>query len=127
MTNLLQRAAGLTLLSLVLVACGKSEAPPAATSSATAPAAPITPADPELAKIYTASCRLCHGAVGNPAPQAGDTAAWAPRLAQGMPTLLQHTVAGFKGMPPLGSCSDCGEAEFTALIEFMATGQGAAP
>jgi cytochrome c5 len=43
-----------------------------------------------------------------------------------MPTLLDHTVSGYKGMPPLGSCGDCGETEFTALIEFMARGRGAA-
>jgi cytochrome c5 len=126
MTNLLSRATALTLLSVVLVACGKSESPSAPSPSAQAPVAAITPADPELAKIYGASCRLCHGTPGNPAPRAGDAAAWAPRLAQGMPTLLEHTVSGYKGMPPLGSCSDCGEPEFTALIEFMSTGKGAA-
>jgi cytochrome c5 len=123
----LLRPLRLSLLPLVfLAACGKHEAASAPASSA-APAAAVRPADPELAKIYDASCRLCHGTPGNPAPRAGDIAAWSPRVAQGMPTLLSHTVSGYKGMPPLGSCSDCGEPEFTALIEFMSTGKGAAP
>jgi cytochrome c5 len=76
--------------------------------------------------MYAATCGPCHSAAGNPAPQAGDRAAWEPRLAQGMPTLLAHTVSGYRGMPPLGSCGDCGEEELTALIEFMALGKGAA-
>ena len=121
MTDRTSSAAGLLLLSgILLAACEKSEAPPAA-----APPAAARLADPELAKIFDATCRPCHVAPGNPAPQTGDRAAWASRLEQGMPTLLEHTVTGYKGMPPLGSCGDCGEAELVALIEYMALGKGA--
>jgi cytochrome c5 len=54
------------------------------------------------------------------APLTGDTAAWQPRMQQGMDTLLQHVVEGFGGMPPLGLCFECDEQQFEALIEFMA-------
>ena len=32
----------------------------------------------------------------------GDHAAWEPRLAKGMPTLVQHVTNGFNAMPPRG-------------------------
>lgn len=87
------------------------------------PRVTAVPADPKLAKLYEQTCKACHTNPGSGAPQAGDAPAWTPRLAQGMPKLLDHTVNGYKGMPPLGTCMDCGEPEFTALIRFMAQGK----
>ena len=95
----------------LLAAC--QDATPPATSSA-------APADPRLARLYAQTCKACHATSASGAPLAGDRAAWAPRLAQGMPTLLEHTVRGYKAMPPLGACMDCSEKEFEALIRFMA-------
>jgi cytochrome c5 len=109
MTRLLP-CAGFALLA----ACGQ-EAP----SGAPAPAV-ADPADPKLARLYAQTCKACHTTPGSGAPLAGDTTAWQPRVAQGMPTLLEHTVRGYKGMPPLGSCMDCTEKEFEALIRYMA-------
>ena len=57
---------------------------------------------------------------GTGAPQVGDAAAWAPRLAQGDAVLLDHTFNGFKSMPPMGACMDCTEPQYRALIEYMA-------
>jgi cytochrome c5 len=37
-----------------------------------------------------------------------------------MDLLVDHAIDGYKGMPPLGSCMDCTEAEFAALIRMMA-------
>jgi cytochrome c5 len=81
------------------------------------------PADPKLAKLYAQTCKACHGNPASGAPQAGDRAAWQPRAAQGAKMLLEHAVNGYKGMPPLGSCMDCNETDFAALIAFM-SGQG---
>lgn len=109
---------GLILLALGIAACGSPEPPAKA-----APAVPVTAppaADPAVMRIYEQTCKACHGLPGTGAPLTGDAAAWAPRVAQGMDTLLEHTIAGFKGMPPLGSCGDCGEDEFRALIRYMA-------
>lgn len=107
-------------LLVMLSACGKPETP-------VAPAAPVAaavPADPKLAKLFEQTCKSCHGTGAGGAPLAGDRAAWAPRVAQGMPALLEHTLNGFKGMPPLGSCSDCSQQEFEALIRFMSGQEG---
>jgi cytochrome c5 len=105
------------LIAVTLLAACNGEAPTAAPSAA---AASAIPADPNIAKIYVQTCKACHAIPGTGAPQAGDAKAWAPRSAQGMSTLLDHTLNGYKGMPPLGSCTDCGEADFEALIRFMA-------
>lgn len=82
----------------------------------------LQPQDPNLATLYQRSCFACHG-TGNPtAPQTGDLHNWAPRMAQGMDTMIDHVVEGYRGMPPMGLCMDCSAEDFERLIEFMATG-----
>lgn len=114
---MLRRSAVLlaVLAASLISACSKSESPAPA-----APAATIVAADPGIQRLYDQTCRSCHSVRGTGAPQAGDRAAWEPRVAQGMETLLNHTIGGYRGMPPLGSCGDCSEADFTALIRYMA-------
>lgn len=111
--RLWQPAALLALVGL-LGGCGDDAAPPA-----TANAAALAPADPALAKIYDSSCKLCHANPASGAPQSGDTKAWQPRVAQGADSLLDHSINGYKGMPPMGMCMQCSEDEFLALISFM--------
>ena len=102
---------------LLLAGCGKESAP----ASGTAPTAPAAlPADPPLAKLYQQTCMACHTKPGSGAPQSGVAADWQDRNAQGLDTLVDHTINGYKGMPPLGSCMDCSEDDFRALIRFMA-------
>jgi cytochrome c5 len=103
------------LCAALLGACG-----PDTTPSGAPTAAAVEPTDPKLARLYAQTCKACHTTPASGAPQAGDRAAWQPRVAQGMPLLLERTVAGYKGMPPLGACMDCTEKEFEALIRFMA-------
>jgi len=81
----------------------------------------LSPADPKLARLYAQTCKTCHTNPSSGAPQTGDANAWAPRLPQGMPALVQHAISGYKAMPPMGSCMDCSEAEFQALIRFMSS------
>ncbi len=81
----------------------------------------------QLGRLYLQTCMACHTSAGSGAPQAGDRAAWEPRLRQGMDALLAHTIDGYKGMPPLGSCMDCSEPQFEALIRFMAGAPAATP
>ena len=69
---------------------------------------------------YQTSCFACHATGAAGAPLAHDAAVWQPRMAQGMPTLLLHVKNGFNAMPPKGMCVDCTDADYTALIEFMA-------
>ena len=109
------------VLAAMLSGCGQS--------SSTAPAfgeaqsRQLQPQDPDLAAIYQRSCRSCHTLATTGAPLTGDTAAWAPRMDKGMDVLLQSVINGFGGMPPFGLCMDCTPEQFTALIQFMATGE----
>lgn len=103
---------------LALAACGEK---PASTPAApAAQAAAAVPSDPALAQLYAQTCKACHTNPGSGAPQAGDKQAWAPRAAAGMNTMLDRTINGYKGMPPLGTCMDCSPEDFEALIRFMA-------
>lgn len=111
----------LALVSVVLLsACGENAPPAGSSTSSSAPAAAVAPSDPELAQLYAQTCRTCHTNPATGAPPTGDRQAWEPRLKQGMPALLDHTIGGYKGMPPMGSCMDCSEQDFEALIRFMA-------
>ncbi|MCK5860120.1 MAG: cytochrome c5 family protein [Abyssibacter sp.] len=105
-------------LALLVAACGPSDS-----SGGISPAKALSmaPADPDLAELYQSSCRACHATAAGGAPRTGSAMAWRSRLAKGMSTLVDHTITGFQGMPPMGLCSDCSEAELRALIEFMAT------
>lgn len=74
----------------------------------------------QLQAVYSRSCQICHENPAAGAPLRGDHSAWAPRIAQGMPILLDHTINGYKQMPPLGLCMSCSETELEALIRYMA-------
>lgn len=99
-------------LCVLLAGCGGEDSPQAQ--------AQRVPEDAALAQLYDASCRQCHANPAAGAPLTGDTLAWAPRLEKGMATLLEHSINGFQGMPPLGLCMQCTEQDFQALIAFMA-------
>lgn len=76
-------------------------------------------ADPAPAQ-YQTSCFACHSTGAAGAPKAHDAAAWQPRMAKGMPALLASVKNGLNAMPPTGMCAACTDADYTALIEFMA-------
>ncbi|CAM3846226.1 c-type cytochrome [Roseateles saccharophilus] len=117
----------LTLLAplalTLLCGCGARSAPPAALTAAEVEA--LRPADTRLAAAYERSCLLCHGRPGSGAPATGDTAAWAPRLAKGLDGLLASARDGLGGMPAMGLCADCSEAELRQLILFMSAAPAA--
>ncbi|AYC30938.1 cytochrome c5 family protein [Pseudomonas cavernae] len=74
--------------------------------------------DPEA--VFSRACGACHAGQLPMAPKQGDTAAWKPRLDQGMDTLVQRVTTGFNAMPPGGLCTDCSAADYQAVIEWMA-------
>ena len=43
-----------------------------------------------------------------------------PRMAKGMEVLVASVNNGLNAMPPKGMCFDCTDADYTALIEYMA-------
>lgn len=112
----------LLTIGLLLASCSRPE-PGSGAGSAISPAS-LEPADPALAEVYNRSCRSCHAQGAAQAPLTGDATAWGPRLDQGMETLLNHTINGYQGMPPMGMCFDCSEVQFEALIRFMGRGEG---
>jgi cytochrome c5 len=70
-------------------------------------------------EVYNASCMSCHSTGAAGAPKLGDAAAWAPRIAAGMDSLLANATNGLNAMPPKGLCMACSEAELQGAIEYM--------
>jgi cytochrome c5 len=61
----------------------------------------------------------CHATGAAGAPKVGDAAAWAPRIAQGMDTLVQHSINGLRAMPPRGTCANCSDEDLKAAVTYM--------
>ena len=91
----------------------------AAQDAAPAPAAAPAAASGKGQEIYQASCFACHGTGAAGAPVLGDQATWAPRIAQGMDTLMSHTINGFNAMPAKGLCFTCSDDDLKATVEYM--------
>ena len=110
---------------VAITACGETsdERSPEEHAAIVERAAELRPSSYFIAETYDRSCRLCHGVEGSGAPLTGDVEAWAPRLEQGSRVMMEHTIRGYNGMPPLGMCPDCDQQEFRALIDFMSTGE----
>ena len=68
---------------------------------------------------YRQACMACHATGAAGAPKVGDKAAWAPRIKQGMATLLKHAMNGKGAMPPKGGRADLSEAQIKSTIEYM--------
>lgn len=68
---------------------------------------------------YEQTCQMCHQSGIADSPKLGDKKAWAPRIAQGMETMLKHAMEGLKAMPPKGGCTTCDEEEIRKTIEYM--------
>lgn len=70
-------------------------------------------------EVYNEACVACHGTGAAGAPKTGDKAAWAPRVAQGVATLYDHAIKGFKAMPPKGGASALSDAEVKAGVDLL--------
>ncbi|WP_413665707.1 c-type cytochrome [Microbulbifer sp. ZKSA004] len=125
--EVLRRSFKLLSLFLVLnVIQGCSEPPQDSEKSRailTQRALSLAPTDPEIAEIYTRTCRSCHSTGASAAPLTGDLANWKPRMEKGMDVLVENAINGFQGMPPLGLCFECSPEQFEQLIVFMATAE----
>lgn len=71
-------------------------------------------------QLLTVNCLQCHANAHTGAPVMGDLKAWQPILAQGKQQIMTHVVEGLAGMPPLGYCSACSEADLITLSEVLA-------
>jgi len=93
-------------------------AAPAAAPAANAAAAPA-PGKPDGKKIYETTCIACHGTGAAGAPKAGDKAAWAPHLKEGMNALYANAIKGKNAMPPKGGNNALTEAEMRAAVDYL--------
>jgi len=73
--------------------------------------------------VFESACVACHGSGIAGAPRIGDLAAWAPRIAQGVPTLEKHAISGFQGkagmMPAKGGRMDLSDDLVRLAVEHM--------
>ncbi|QHI99119.1 cytochrome c5 family protein [Xylophilus rhododendri] len=88
-------------------------------AAATATAAPTTAAGGGAGEaLYKQTCQMCHAAGVANAPKFGDKAAWAPRIATGMDTLVNAALHGMGAMPPKGG-STAPDADVRAAVQYM--------
>jgi cytochrome c5 len=77
------------------------------------------PAAADGKQVFDSTCMACHATGVAGAPKLGDKAAWAPRLGQGLDTLVQHAIKGKNAMPPKGGNTSLSDAQVRAAVEFM--------
>jgi cytochrome c5 len=94
---------------------------PIVPETAAATAAPVAAAGGARSgkDIYQSTCFACHGTGAAGAPMFGNAEAWAPRISQGIDTLLNHAINGLRAMPPRGTCGSCSDDDLKAAIEYM--------
>ncbi len=74
--------------------------------------------------IFGSLCTTCHTNAATGAPVITDKGAWAPRVAQGLDTLVKHATEGFQGkdgklMPAKGGNPALTDAQVKATVEWM--------
>lgn len=73
--------------------------------------------------IYDSLCGACHKSGAGGAPRLDDKANWAPRVAQGVDTLIKHATEGFTGkagvMPPRGGNPSLNDEQVKATVHWM--------
>lgn len=74
-------------------------------------------------QVYAAQCVACHAAGVAGAPKLGDEAAWAPRVAQGLETLVNSALKGKGAMGPQGG-GDFSDFEISRAVVFIANKSG---
>ncbi|MGA0840493.1 MAG: c-type cytochrome [Pseudomonadales bacterium] len=70
-------------------------------------------------QVYNQFCFACHASGVGGAPVLGDAAAWEPRIAQGIDTLLDHTINGIRTMPARGTCVSCSDDDLKGAMQYM--------
>ena len=97
---------------------GEAAAPTAAAAPVESAGESAAPATVNSADLYQANCFACHGTGAAGAPILGNKEAWAPRIAQGEATLVEHSINGFNAMPPRGGTT-LKDEELKAVVTYM--------
>ena len=73
--------------------------------------------------IFGELCHSCHETGAGGAPKITDKAAWAPRVAEGLDTLVKHAIEGYTGksgiMPAKGGNPALTDAQVKATVTWM--------
>lgn len=119
------------------VAAGDSAKASEESQADTAPAAEKSEANtaakgPEAAsktgdEVIKTACAACHATGAAGAPMLGDTAAWEPRAAKGLDTLLQNSINGIGAMPPRGGHMNLSDDEVRKAVVVMLERAGLTP
>jgi len=75
-------------------------------------------------EVYKAQCSACHATGAAGAPKFGDAGAWAPRIKQGLATLVNSALKG-KGAMGAQSGGDFNDTEIARAVVYMANNGGA--
>jgi cytochrome c5 len=75
-------------------------------------------------EVFKAQCTACHTAGVAGAPKFGDAGAWAPRIASGLPTLINSALKG-KGAMPAQAGGDFDDTEIARGVVYMTNAAGA--
>lgn len=86
----------------------------AVAATAAADAGPV-----DGAAVYQQACFSCHASGVAGAPKLGSAEDWAPRLAQGIEVLYQHSLEGIRAMPPKGGFVNLSDAQVEAAVDYM--------
>jgi len=75
-------------------------------------------------EIYDHLCSACHASGVAGAPTTGDKAKWAPRIAEGIDTLVKHAIDGYHGpdgnfMPPKGGNPALTDEQVTNAVHWL--------
>ncbi|MBS1142894.1 MAG: c-type cytochrome [Proteobacteria bacterium] len=81
----------------------------------------VAPAIADSGKdVFNKVCTTCHATGLAGAPRLGNAADWAPRIANGLPSLYQSALKGTpKGMPAKGGHMTLPDAEVKAAVDYM--------
>jgi c(7)-type cytochrome triheme protein len=74
--------------------------------------------------VYDGGCVACHGAGVLGAPKLGDAAAWRPRVAGGLPALVNSARAGKGSMPPKGGNAALTDEQLANAVSYMVAQSG---
>jgi cytochrome c5 len=75
-------------------------------------------------EVYKAQCSACHATGAAGAPKFGDAGAWAPRIKQGLATLVNSALKGKGAMGAQGG-GDFNDTEIARAVVYMANNGGA--
>ena len=93
-------------------------ATPAASAAPAATVAAAPAASPGKT-MYDTACIACHAQGVGGAPKFGDKVAWADRVKDGLPHLVEEVIKGKGAMPPKGGRADASDNDIKAAVEYM--------